>query len=432
MNTTTVPSVTDKFLTGCDAIIASAPAFLRPVQEQALAAFEKAGFPTTRHEEWKYTGLNAFTARPVEFSFSSVLTRQEAERFSLLKDNAFVAVLENGILNPSLSKLNGLPQGVIVGELSDYFDHPAVIKHLAKYADHNAEPLVALNTAFIHHGLFIHAGKNVKLEEPIYILSVSTGAHSLSYPRHLIVAENGSDLKIIESVHGNTASFVNAVTEIAIAEKATVELAKIQSEGNEVARIDHTEAILHRDSLFHIHTITAGGRMVRNDLHIVLNDEHANAYLNGLYLADGNMHVDNHTLVDHAKPNCHTNELYKGILNGSSHGVFNGKIMVRKDAQKTNAYQSSKSIILSDDAIMNAKPQLEIYADDVKCSHGATTGRLDEESLFYLRSRGIGIKEAQALLTIAFAEDVLTRISMDKLKERLTLLIHESLEKRIS
>lgn len=427
MNTTTVSSVTDKFLNGSEAIVSTAPHYLRSIQEEALSFFSSKGFPTTRNEEWKYTNLQTVTGRPVQLNAGKALTTADIDAISYLEKDSIVIVMENGVYNSALSRIPSLPSGLLIGNLADHLDHPVVQKHLGKYADFRSEELVALNTVFIRNGIFIHAGKNTKCEKPIFIIHINKGGETLSYPRQLTVAEKGSDLKIVESANGNVASFVNAVTEIFVDDNAIVEIAKIQQEGNEAVRIDHTEASLNKESLFHIHTITTGGKLVRNDLHIVLNDEHANAYLNGLYLADRKMHVDNHTLVDHAKPNCHSNELYKGILNGSSHGVFNGKIMVRRDAQKTNAYQSSKSIILSDDATMNAKPQLEIYADDVKCSHGATTGRLDEESLFYLRSRGIGIKEAQALLTLAFAEDVLSRINIEEIKDHLVELIHQSL-----
>lgn len=428
MNTTTVISATEKFLKGSDAIISSSPEYLRSLQQRAWTSFESAGFPTTKNEEWKYTNLNVFTALPFEKQSVKSLTKEEVAKLSILPDQSTRIVLENGIYNAALSNVSHLPQGLIVGNLADYLDHPAVKKHLGKYAEFNEESMVALNTAFIRDGVFIYAGENVKFDKAIYILSVSTGEHALSYPRYLFVAEKGADIKIVESVHSNQLSFVNAVAEIYVGDDAVLEFAKVQTEGAKAVRVDHTEAALFKNSLFHIHTITTGGKLIRNDLHIVLNDQHSNAYLNGLYLADGTMHIDNHTLVDHAKPNCHTNELYKGILNGSSHGVFNGKIMVRKDAQKTNAYQSSKSIILSDEATMNAKPQLEIYADDVKCSHGATTGRLDEESLFYLRSRGIGLKEAQALLTQAFAEDVISRINIPSLNDKLLELIRSSLD----
>lgn len=427
MSTTTVSSVTDKFLKGSEAIISTAPHDLRTIQQEALSIFSSKGFPTTKNEEWKYTNLHTVTGRPVKLNTGRSLSYSDIESISYLKKDSTVIVMENGIYNPALSRTSSLPSGLLIGNLADHLDHPIVQKHLGKYADFRSEELVALNTAFIRQGVLIHAEKNTKHDKPICIIYINTGSETLSYPRQLIVAEKGSSIKIVESAHGDVSSFVNAVTEIFIDDHAVVEIAKIQQEGNEAVRIDHTEALLNRESLFHIHTITAGGKLIRNDLHIVLNDENSNAYLNGLYLADGTMHVDNHTLVDHAKPNCHSNELYKGILNGASHGVFNGKIMVRRDAQKTNAYQSSKSIILSDDSTMNAKPQLEIYADDVKCSHGATTGRLDEESLFYLRSRGIGIKEAQALLTLAFAEDVLSRINIEEIKDHLVEIIHQSL-----
>ncbi len=431
MKTTTVTSFTDTFLKGSEALIASSPAFLRALQQIGLDTFVANGFPTTKNEEWKYTNLAPVLKQSFDlYPTDNILTAATVDQLSLLKENSILLVFENGKLNKSLSRISELPKGLIVGDLADHLDHPAVQSHLGHYADGKTESLVALNTAFIRHGTFLQVEKNVVVEEPVYILSVTTATQALTYPRNLFIAESGSKIKIVESVHGTTASFTNAVTEIVIRENAFLELTKIQAEEGEASRVDHTEASLHKNSLFHIHTISGGSKLVRNDLHIVLNAENANAYLNGLYVINGNDHVDNHTLVDHAMPNCYTNELYKGIMGGRSHGVFNGKIMVRKDAQKTNAYQSNKNIILSDEAMMNTKPQLEIYADDVKCSHGATTGRLDDESLFYLRSRGIGLEAARALLTIAFADDVLSRISIESLKEELQSLIHRSLNER--
>ena len=208
-----------------------------------------------------------------------------------------------------------------------------------------------------------------------------------------------------------------------------MEFCKNEAENSNDFHIDYTSVILRKNSILNIHTITSGGNLVRNNLRVELQQQNGSAYLNGLYITSDNSHIDNHSFVDHASPNCYSNELYKGLLNGKSKGIFNGKIFVRKDAQKTNAYQSNKSIILSDEASMNSKPQLEIYADDVKCSHGATTGQLDNEAMFYLKSRGIGVNEARALLTNAFAEEILDKISIPSFREKLKRLIHVKLMK---
>ena len=296
------------------------------------------------------------------------------------------------------------------------------------------ESFIALNTAFTFDGAFIHIPAHTVVEKPIHLLHVSDARNeaTVSYPRNLIVAENNSRVKVIESFHtvqSANHNFINSVTEVVVKENSIVELNKIQNEAAEAFHINHTEASQEKNSTFKINTITLGGGIVRNNLHIVLNGEYCNSQLNGLYLLNGSQLVDNHTLVDHAKPNCYSNELYKGIIDGKAQGVFNGKIFVRKDAQKTNAYQSNKNILLSDDASMNAKPQLEIFADDVKCSHGATTGQLDEDALFYLRSRGIGEENAKALLNVAFAADVIKNISIEALKNNLSVLISTKLKR---
>ena len=306
-------------------------------------------------------------------------------------------------------------------------------EHFGKYASIKTESFIALNTAFSYDGAFIHIPGNTVVEQPIHLLYVSDArnAASVAYPRNLVVAEKSSQVKIVESFHcmqsGNH-NFTNSVTEIVVKENAIVEFNKIQNETAEAFHINHTEAYLAKNSTFNINTITLGGEIVRNNLHIVLNDENGTAHLYGLYLLNGNQLVDNHTLVDHAKPNCYSNELYKGIIDDKAHGVFNGKIFVRQDAQKTNAYQSNKNILLSNDASMHAKPQLEIFADDVKCSHGATTGQIDEEALFYLRSRGIGEQNARALLNTAFAADVINNITIEALKNNLITFLSSKLK----
>ena len=425
---------TEKFIEAFDAFSIAHRKGNSDLNEMAMGRFKELGFPTTKHEEWKYTNVAPILKNT--FSFSSPvfrLTKEDIQACLLTGKDSFVVVFENGYLNKELSVLDGIPQGVIIDSLAANGNHEQVKRHLGRYAPMKQESFVALNTAFVLDGAFIFVPADTVVEKPIHLLYIndSRAQSTVVYPRNLIIAEKSSSVKIATSYHtlgSVNAAFTNSVSEIITGTNANVEFIKIQNENNTTYHISHTEAVQARDSVFNISTITLGGAIVRNNLHIVLDDVNSTAHLYGLYITDGNQLVDNHTLVDHAKPNCESNELYKGVLGGKSQGVFNGKVFVRQDAQKTNAYQSNKNILLSDEATMNTKPQLEIFADDVKCSHGATTGQLDAEALFYLRSRGIGENAAKAFLNIAFAADVIKNISIENLRDRLMPLIESKLQ----
>lgn len=425
---------TEKFIEAFDAFSITHGKGNSELNEMAIGRFKELGFPTTKHEEWKYTNVAPILKNTFSFSAQVFrLTKEDIQACLLTGKESIVLVFENGNLNKELSVLDGIPQGVIVDSLAVNRNHEQVKKHLGQYAPMKQESFVALNTAFVLDGAFIFIPANTVIEKPIHLLYIndSRAQSTVVYPRNLIIAEKSSSVKIASSYHtlgSVNAAFTNCVSEIVTGSNANVEFIKIQNENNSTYHISHTEAVQARDSVFNISTITLGGAIVRNNLHIVLNDVNSTAHLYGLYITDGNQLVDNHTLVDHAKPNCESNELYKGVLGGKSQGVFNGKVFVRQDAQKTNAYQSNKNILLSDEATMNTKPQLEIFADDVKCSHGATTGQLDAEALFYLRSRGIGENAAKAFLNIAFAADVIKNISIENLRDRLMPLIESKLQ----
>ena len=424
----------EKFLNSYGAFASRHELMNSPLNTLAIRKFEELGFPTTKHEEWKYTNVSPILKNRFALSTGkSRLKREDILPFLLTGKDSILLVFESGFLNKELSSIENLPQGVIIDSLASSRNHDVVKQHLGKYAPMKQESFVALNTAFIFDGAFIYLPVNAVVERPIHLLYVNDSREEATvvYPRNLVVAEKNSSLKIACTYHtiGNiNSAFTNSVSEIVTGANANVEFVKVQTENDNTYHISHTEVMQERDSVFNISTITLGGNIVRNNLHIVLNDVNCTSHLYGLYITDGNELVDNHTLVDHAKPNCESNELYKGVLGGKSSGVFNGKVFVRPDAQKTNAYQSNKNILLSDEATMNTKPQLEIFADDVKCSHGATTGQLDSEALFYLRSRGIGEKEAKAFLNIAFAADVIKNISLEPLRDRLMPLIERKLK----
>ncbi len=409
---------------------------IHKIRKDAIAAFAEMDFPSTKNEEWKYTNI----APILNYSFAPAknkvnLSSKDLSKFLVQGLKAKILVFINGEFSEkhssSFQELEKL--GVKIGGLSDIMKNsPDIVKtHLAQYAKLN-NGFIALNTAFAKDGAFIYIPDGVTIIDPIHIINLSGRAEEniLSQPRNLIIARKNSKVTIIESYNSITdkAHFTNAVTEVIADENSNIELYRIQDENLSAFQVSLTQVEQKKRSVFTVYTITTGGALVRNDVNSVLDDEGCETHLYGLYLTDGSQHVDNHTLMDHAKPHCLSNELYKGVLNGNSRAVFNGKVYVRPDAQKTNAYQSNKNILLSKNATVDTKPQLEIYADDVKCSHGATVGQLDDESLFYLRSRGISKEMARSILIRAFANDIFEEIKIDELHEHLNNMVFEKLK----
>jgi Fe-S cluster assembly protein SufD len=392
------------------------------LRNQAIESFNQQGLPTRKHEEYKYTPISSILKGEFHLSTTKNCSDEQIEQLKFLKD-AYVVIIENGIFIERLSNVNNLPKGLTISSLVDAATSNSAVfeEHYAQYAAVKTDPFIALNTAMTKDGVFIHVAKNVVIEKPIHVIHISTTSKStIIHPRNLIVIAENAQAKIIESyetVDSMAKTFNNAVTEIVVDKHAVLDHYKIQDEHDRGYLMNTTQVIQKKQSVFSTHTFTLSGSLVRNNLTLVLDDEHIESHLNGLYLTAGNQVVDNHTIVDHRKPNCNSNELYKGIIDGKSTATFNGKIFVRKDAQKTNAFQSNRNILLSEDATINTKPQLEIYADDVKCSHGTTTGKLDEEKMFYLRARGIGATNAKKLLMHAFASEVVNTIKMEDLRD---------------
>jgi Fe-S cluster assembly protein SufD len=315
--------------------------------------------------------------------------------------------------------------GVQISRLSESNVEP----YLARYANYQTNPFVALNTANFADGLFIHIAKGAVVEEPIVLIvqSSANGHPTATHPRILIVAESNSHATIVERYAGNGGAYLtNSVTEIVAADHAVIDHYKLQTESANAFHVSTLQIQLGRDTNFRSHSLAFGGALVRNDVNAVLS-EGCECTLNGLYLVNGGQHIDNHTTIDHAKPHAASHELYKGILEGHSTAVFNGKILVRKDAQKTDAKQTNKNLVLSEDAVINTKPELQILADDVRCTHGATIGQLDKEAIFYLQSRGIGLADARDLLIYAFARDIVDRIKVAPLRDQLEKLLLEKL-----
>ncbi len=401
------------------------PRALSALQQDAFKHFASQELPTTRHEEWKYTNLRNLLGHDFHFPAKAEATAVAASAVSsqlLPHGEANVLVFVNGFFRKDLSEIKSPADQLHVSDLDEAYAQygETISTYFAQLAIYQQDVFTALNTAYARHGAFIHvpANKTVSLPVFLYFITDCTVDNLLLQPRNLFVIGRSAQVSVVEHFRtiGDKASFTNTITEIDVQENASVEHYKIQNEAEQAYHIGTTQVHQHRDSKFSSTTVSLNAALIRNNLNIVLDGENCESFLYGLYVLDGKTHVDNHTLVDHAKPHCYSNELYKGIMDGKSTGVFNGKIMVRPDAQKTNAFQSNRNILLSPDASMNAKPQLEIFADDVKCSHGATTGQLDNDMLFYLRSRGIGVDAAKALLMQAFAGDVLNHIRIEAVK----------------
>ena len=320
----------------------------------------------------------------------------------------------NGRFCPELFRMADVPKGVRIGRLSHALNEGELERRFARCASFHHQAFVALNTALFEEGAYVEIPEGVVFKEPIFLLYVSapTNKPAMTHPRNLIVAGRDSQATLVEchfSV-GEGLYFTNAVTEIVAGENSHLEYVKIQQEGREAFHIASVASRQERSSTLATFSIALGAALAREDVTVVLDGEGAEAVLNGLYIEAEKQHVDNYTTLDHAMPHCGSRELYKGVLDGQSSGVFHGRIIVRPDAQKTDAKQSNKNLLLSEDAVINTKPQLEIYADDVKCTHGATVGQVDAEAVFYLRSRGIGLDEARSMLTLAFANEILDRI----------------------
>jgi len=408
---------------------------LSELRTKAIHHFEQLGFPTAKNEEWKYTNITP-TLRPFQIPALQSFTvdrKYLSERLNLGND-IILLVIENGKMNPAISDYNSIAGSLEIKSYRGDEEIAFVKKYFSRYADIHIDSFAALNTAFFNEAVVIRLVEGTRIDKPIVVVNITTQNQEavITHSRLLVVAEKKSSAKIAcvsISKNEQIESFSNHVTEVVIEENATLEFDIFQNENNTSNTVCNTYAYQLRDSVFTINTVTIGGNLVRNKLHIKLDAENCETHLYGLYLANNSQLIDNHTAVYHSKPHCNSNQLYKGLIGGKAHGVFNGKILVEKDAQKTNAFQSNKNILLSNDAVINSKPQLEIFADDVKCTHGATTGQMDDIALFYLRSRGINEPEAKAMLNKAFASDVLENITILPVKEYITREVENKLLK---
>ncbi len=395
--------------------------WLQALRDAAFRRFAELGFPTTKNEEWRFTNV-----APIARARFAAAMPAPAEVETLAPFTPGIRlVFVNGVLANVVPEL---PKGLQAGPLSE-----AAATHLGKYASFDRNAFVALNTALVKGGALVQVARGTVVEQPIQIVYLTTDGQASQppnsnlphvQPRSLVVVGANAQCTVVETYVGTGKYFTNAVTEIAAGDGAVVDHYKVQLESPEAFHIATMQASLGRSANFTSHSIALGGALVRNDANATLS-EGTEATLNGLYVVNGAQHVDNHTEIDHAKPHGTSHELYKGILDGKAAAVFNGRIIVRKDAQKTDSKQTNKNLVLSDDAVIDTKPELQIFADDVRCTHGATIGQLDEESMFYLRSRGIGREQARSLLTYAFAQDILDRIKVPALKVQLEKVLFE-------
>jgi Fe-S cluster assembly protein SufD len=402
-----------------------APELLQDLRTRGRASFATLGLPSRRQEEWRFTGLKGIEGEVFELP-AAVAPRIDVTAWRV--SDAHLLVFVDGIFAPDVSEVGDLPDGVVVSNLvlGATSGSEAVAQHLGSLAPLAEHPFAALNTALIADGAFIHVPAGMELDRPIQIVFVSGSGErvTLSAPRILIVAEAGSRATVVEQHIGDGASSLSCpVSEIVIGEKAVLNHVVVQEENLSVHHLAVRQIQLAADSRYSAQSISLGGALARTDIGVVLDGERAEASLDGLYLADGTQMADTHLMVRHASPNCNSHQLYKGILAGRAKSVFNGRIVVDQDAQKTDAKQSNRNLLLSEDAVVNSNPQLEIFADDVRCTHGSTVGQLDEEAVFYLRSRGIGREEAIQLLTLAFAGEILERIPVAGLRDRLEQVV---------
>jgi Fe-S cluster assembly protein SufD len=418
---------------------ASAPAWLKEIREAAIARFAELGFPSMKQEEWRFTNTAPIAETAFAWSHRGVgggATRAQFESPPGTGTRAARVVFVDGAFAPDLSSVEDLPPGVRAGSLAAALKTaPDLARtHLAHYAPYQASPFAALNTAFLADGAFVHVPAGVQLDRPIELVFVaSAGADPfVSHPRSLVVVEPGAKATVVESyVAQNDALYwTNAVTEVTVGDGAQVEYYRMQRESRQAYHVATTHTIQGRDSVLRLHPITLGAGLARHDIYTALAGSGAELVLNGFYLLRGKQHADHHTVIDHVQPHCTSHEFFNGILGEHAHGVFTGRIIVRPGAQRTDSKQTNNNLLLSAEARADSQPQLEIYADDVKCTHGSTMGPLDEMALYYLQSRGLSPEMAAGMLTYGFAAEILGRMGHTDLRRELDHVIRVRLADR--
>ena len=412
-----------------------APSWVQQLREAGKARFDALGFPTTKQEAWRFTSVAALAEKPFELAHAARRTPTLAEIQPYVLGDGPRLVFVNGFLARSLStpvsndfRLDGLAQALV--------DSPELVRqHLGKYAAFADRPFAALNTAFVHDGAFVHVPAKTTIDKPIQLLFLTTparGARLVAHPRNLIVVEREAGATVVETYAalndgGDGVYWTNAVTEVVAGDGARVDCYRVQRESDRAYHVAVTDVHQGRDSTVNVHAVAFGAALARHDLRGTLAGPGGYLILNGLYLLAGEQHADHHTAIDHAAPHCESHEYFNGVLDDRSRGVFNGRIIVRPGAQKTDSKQTNNNLLLSRDAHADSQPQLEIYADDVKCTHGSTVGPLDPKALFYLESRGIGEAEARRLMTYGFAAEILNRMDIAPLRAQLDQIVRARL-----
>lgn len=414
------------------------PSWVNDVRKSALSTFTERGFPTKKDEDWKYTNVDPIAK--LQYKYSSVAEKVSAEfvKSLLLQDvEQYSIVFVNGHFSKEHSQLSELPNGVVVKNLIEAFaTHQDIVKeHLSKYVKYQKNPFTALNTAFINDGAFVHVAANVEVEKPIHLLFISTqkeGEQFASHIRNLIVVEENAKVNFAHSfgsVQTNN-NLTNVVTEVVAKKHSVVELVKVQLESQSSYHVENLHVHQYQESNIHVFSLAIGGAIARNDMSVIIDGESTECNLNGLYITSGEQLIDHHTFMHHIHPNCPSHELFKGILMDKSRAVFNGKVYVEPEAQKTDSKQTNRNLLLSDTAIVDTKPELEIFADDVKCTHGATVGGMNETHSFYLKTRGITNESARGILTVGFAAETTEKIRNTDLRRHVDGIVVDHLRKK--
>ena len=419
------------------AAIAEGPEWLEPVRRAAAARFTSVGFPTARDEEWRFTPVGPLAQHTWRAANggSAEVTAERLTPFIFGHPEWSTLVFVDGAYSEALSRVSALPAGVRVGSLADALrgNGELLPAHLTRHAPVEGSPFTAVNTAAFRDGGLLYVPAGLDLERPVHFVYLTTGAAegAAIHPRNLIVVDRGARASVIESyvtLAPEAVYWANPVSEVSAAEGSWLEHTRIQRESERAYHVGLTQVNQRRDSHYRSFSLAMGGALARHNLHVRLNDENIETLMYGLYLTRGEQVVDNHTAIYHDQPNCRSWEVYKGVLDGRSRAVFNGKVFVRPEAQKTDAKQTNRNLLLSDGARVDTKPQLEIFADDVRCTHGATVGRLDDLALFYARSRGVPHEAAERLLTYAFAAEVIEEVTLEPVRQELDRLVLERLQ----
>jgi len=414
----------------------TAPAWLRDLRAGGIARFAELGFPTTKLEEWRFTSVAPLVETPFAVPHGPEARSPSAadvEPYLLPGAGGHQIVFVNGRFSPALSKLDRLPEGVTVSSIANTIQREPE-RLLALLDNVVADPrtaFAALNAAFLADGAFVHVRAGVEVAEPLQVLYFTTAGSDqlVTHPRTLIVVKNLAKVSVIEGYAGAPGAvyWTNAVTDIVVGDGAWADVLRVQRESERAFHVAATQTRQGRDSVVRVHPLVFGAALSRHDITTVLDGEGASCLLNGLYLGHGTQHLDHHTVIDHAKPHAASHEYFNGVLDDRARGVFNGRILVRPGAQRTDSKQTNNNLLLSEEARADSQPQLEIYADDVKCTHGATLGPIDDKALFYLKSRGLGAEEARAMLTYGFGAEILGRIESPALRRHLDVLVRARL-----